>query len=612
MGCRSEVDFNNIDSTAQLGLGMAIPVGSLNLTVSDLIGSNIPGLYVDTLKNKGVLTFRMDTTISRYYHQVDLKEHISEKTVDLEVYKKLNENSALAAMLTTNGKVTGTGEPITLDFPLTLKLNGINQSFDDLGERIDSALIDMASFSSQIDTSHLPLQWEWIDQVTLDLGPQVTRPAGNTMVVYDKNRDTDKTKFNYGLKVPTDVDKFRIIMMKNRKPNGWSQHQFNVVDTCQFTIHFTFTIPAGQEVEVSPDAKFVYHLGVQFVDYSAIWGMFRPSKDMHSEQVIDLGNSWGDLEYITRMHMPFSDPVVNVNIGTQVAGALLIDSAYIFTEDHNRQRTSADFGDGKDFRRVMFQEGEYLSLNSQIGDSTTKMNVTFDNTVQGGQIHRLFRNIPSKLGYKFAVSFDEQQTPQIRIPENTAIKIKVNATLPLMFNEGLHIDFADTVRDVNLSAFTMDSLLAQVKEIDSLHINELRIIMNAENDIPLCMKVYMRCLDERNQIIMDPVDATQPLLLFEQDTVRLVAPTYANNGGWHKAAPGKTQLLGYLTQEKIDLLPQIRKIVYYVVIDDESLKEAYKQGLVSVAIKNTDKLRLTIGLAADVDARLNFNNQNTK
>lgn len=610
VGCRSEVDLNNIDSTSQLGLGIALPVGTLNLTVGDLIG-DVQNLYVDTLKNKGVLTFQIDTTISRYYHQVDLAKHVSETTLGLNVYKKLKEHPALAAMLTANGKITGTGDPIVLDFPITLKLNGINNASSVLGERLDSALIDSASFTSIIDTSHLPLQWEWIDKVTLDLGPQINRSAGNTMVVYDKKRDTDPSKYGYRKNVPTDVDNFSIVLMKNRNAKTFAElNNNNTIDTCVFTVHFQFTIPNGKQVEVPEDAKFSYKLGVKFIDYTAIWGMFQPSSDMHSEEVVDLGDSWGALDFITRSSIPFSDPVVNVNIGTKVAGALMIDSAYIFGIDHNGNRTDATFEDGKTYRRVTFEEGEWLSLKSQIGDSTTKMNVTFDNTPRGGQIHRLFRNVPQKLGYKFAVKFEESQTPQIRVTNNTAIKVKATATLPFMFNEGLDIQYADTAKDINLKPYSIDSLLANVKEVDSVHVNELRIILNAENNIPLCVKACIRCLDSRDSIIKDPVDATKPLLFFEEDTIRLTAPTFANSDGWHKAAPGTTQIMGYLTQDKLDLLPDIKKIVYTVFIDDESLKEAYKQGLTKVSIKNTDKLGLRIGLAANVDARLNFNNQN--
>ena len=430
------------------------------------------------------------------------------------------------------------------------------------------------------------------------------------MVVYDKVRDTDPTKYGYNIEVPTAVDQFSVVLMKNRQPSSWRQYQNNVVDTCQFTVHFTFTIPLGTQIEVPNDAKFQYNLKVKFIDYKAIWGMFQPSSDMRSEELVDLGAAWGSLDFLSRAHIPFSDPVVNVNIGTKVAGALYIDSAYIFGIDKDGVRTNAEFKDGKTYRRVTFDEGEWLPLSSQIGDSTTKKNVTFNNTVDGGQIHRLFKNVPQQLGYKFAVKFDETQTPQIRVTNNTAVNVKAQATLPFIFSEGLQINYADTIKDVNLSRFTIDSLLANVKEIDSMRVNMLRVMLTAENEIPVCLKAKMKCLDASGKVIMDPEMPENELTLFDTDTIRLVAPTYANNGGWYKAAPGKTQIIGSLTQPKIDLLPQIKQIVTYLVLDDESLQEAYRQGLTKVQIMDTDRLRFTIGLAASVDAFVNFNKNN--
>ena len=608
-GCRSNIDLNNVDAQAELQLGMAVPVGSVNFQVADFIG-NVKNLYVDSLDHKGVLTFRIDTTLSRYYHQVDLSKHISEKTLELNVHDKLAEDPAMAQMISVNGKITGDGNPITLDFPLTIKLSGINSATEDLGERLDSALIENASFYSTIDTSHLPLKWEWIDRVTLDLGPQITRPAGNTMVVYDKMRDTDPSHFGYNKEVPTAVDNFSVVLMKNRQPSNWRQYLYNVVDTCQFQVHFTFTIPQGTQIEVPNDAKFNYNLKVQFVDFKAVWGMFEPSSDMRSEELVDLGSAWGELEFLKHAHIPFSDPVVDVNIGTQIAGALYIDSAYVFGIDQDGVRTNAEFKDGKTYRRVVFEEGEWLPLSSEIGAISTNMNVQFNNTPDGGQIHRLFRNVPQKVGYKFAVKFDETQTPQIRLTNNTAINVKATATLPFMFNEGLQINYSDTVKDINLSQFTIDSLLANVKEVDSMKVNMLRVALTAQNEIPVCLKATMKCLDETGKVIMDPETPEEELTLFETDTIHLKAPTYANNGGWHKAAPGETQIIGILTQPKIDLLPQIKQIVFSVTLDDESLQEAYKQGLTKVQIMDTDRLRLSIGLFANVDAFVNFNKNN--
>ncbi len=614
-GCQSkDVDLDNIDLSAETQFGMALPIGTINLAVGDFLSGN-GNLYVDSLpgEKKGVLTYKIDTTIARYYHQVDLKQHISSKTLKLSIYDRLREEVQeypdLMQYLLSDNKVTGNGTSITLDFPITIKLSGINEPYSVLGERLDSALIELASFTSRIETNHLPLRWEWIDRVSIDLGPQVTRPAGNLMTVYDKNRDTDPDIYNYGKEVPMSVDNFSIVMMKDRNPKGgWAAYQYNVVDTCLFHIYFTFTIPNGVELIIPTDAEFEYTLGVQFINFKAIWGMFRPSSDMHKEEVIDLVESWGALEFLKRSRIPFSDPIVDVNISTEVAGALYIDSAYIFTETEG-VRKYAMFKEGQTTRTIYFDDGQYLPLDSKPGEEAKNMNLRFDKTEEGGQIHRLFGSIPQNLGYRFSVKFNEQKTPQIRVTNNTAVKLKTQATLPLMFGDSLYIEYSDTI-DVNLSQYSIDSLLRDVKVVKSVDVNELNLILKAENEIPVRLKAYMRCLDAKGKVIPDPTDESKPLLLFEQDTIMIDAPTYADNGGWHKTANGTTTITAHLTQEKLDMLPSVKGIIYTVVIDNESLQEAYNNGLSNVKIKNTDRLKLTIGLSADVKAALDFNNNN--
>lgn len=612
-GCQSkDVDLENIDLSAETQFGMALPIGTINLAVGDFLSGD-GNLYVDSLpgEKKGVLTYKIDTTIARYYHQVDLKQHISSKTLKLSIYDRLREEVReypdLMQYLMSDNKVTGNGTSITLDFPITIKLSGINEPYSVVGERLDSALIELASFTSRIETNHLPLRWEWIDRVSIDLGPQVTRPAGNLMTVYDKNRDTDPDIYNYGKEVPMSVDNFSIVMMKDRNPKGgWAAYQYNVVDTCLFHIYFTFTIPKGVELIIPTDAEFEYTLGVQFIDFKAIWGMFRPSSDMHKEEVIDLVESWGALEFLKRSRIPFSDPIVNVNISTEVAGALYIDSAYIFTETEG-VRKYAMFKEGQTTRTIYFDDGQYLPLDSKPGEEAKNMNLRFDKTEEGGQIHRLFGSIPQNLGYRFSVKFNEQKTPQIRVTNNTAVKLKTQATLPLMFGDSLYIEYSDTI-DVNFSQYSIDSLLRDVKVVKSVDVNELNLILKAENEIPVRLKAYMRCLDAKGKVIPDPTDESKPLLLFEQDTIMIDAPTYADNGGWHKTANGTTTITAHLTQEKLDMLPSVEGIIYTVVIDNESLQEAYNNGLSNVKIKNTDRLKLTIGLSADVKAALDFNN----
>ena len=602
--CHSEIDLTNIDTTAEVEMGLALPVGQLHLTLGDFFGNGMGKFYVDSVDNKGVITWKDTFNIARNFHQVDLAKYISEKQLNLNVYDKID-----GTMVGSDKVVTGVGLPITLDFDLPLKLKGINHRDSLAHERLDSALIETASFSSVIKTHNLPLRWEWIDRVTLDLGDQIRRPAGSTMVVYDKNRDS----YGYGQNIPTAVDQFTINLMAKNAAGQYIIGQ--VVDSCDFTVHFTFTIPNGTTVTLPDDASFDYKLGVQFIDYKAIWGKFERSKDMYDESVFDIGSSWGSLDFLTTANMPFADPKIDMYIITQVAGALKVDGDYLYALDAGGARHYASFRyggqDHQDFHKT-FQKWEYLDpITSIIGDSTTNMMIPFDKDPERGQIDKLFQYMPQELGYKFNLDFDYTQTPQIRITPNTSIRISAICKLPMIFNQGMHVDYNDTIRDVNLSQFSIDSLLNSVTVIDTLKGSNIRVVLHAFNEIPLDVMAYMRCLDENGAVVKDPADPSKPLLLFKQDTITLQAPEYAKvNGIWTAKTPGETTIIANLTNDELNELPKVKHIAYFTSINDASLQEAYEKGLDNVRLTDDESLKLKIGLTAEVDAILNFKNDN--
>ena len=600
--CHSDIDLNNIDTQAEVEMGLALPVGSFHATIGDFFGKGVGNFYVDSLNNDGVITWRDTFKIARNFHQVDLAQYISEKQLTLNVYDKL----PAALLIGTNKRITGTGDPVTLDFPMPLKLKGINNPDSLEKERLDSALIEMASFTSIIMNHNLPLEWEWIDQVTLDLGEQLRRPAGNTMVVYDKNRDS----YGYNQTIPTEVDNFTINMMKK---NGAGQFVVGqVVDSCSFMIHFTFTVPAGTTVDIPEDAGFDYRLGVQFIDYAAIWGKFMRSKDMYDEAVVDLSDSWGDLEFISKWNVPFADPQIDMAIITRVAGAMKVDGDYLFAEDADGIRRYATFKYGastqQDFHK-QFERHEYLDpITSEIGDSTTNMMIPFDKDPERGHIDQLFQNMPQKLGYKFGIDFNYSMTPQIRITPNTAIRIDAVCTLPFIFNQGLSMDYIDTISDVNLSQYSIDSLLKEVDFVDTMKTTDVALYLKAQNTIPVDLYASMRCLDAAGMEIKDPEDPTKPLLLFPSDTVMLKAPNYVKEGGnWVAQKPGETLITAKLTKKQLDLLPLIKHIRYTAIINDKSMAEAYSKGMNNIRITDDQGMTLKIGITAHVDAILDLN-----
>lgn len=593
-GCTADVDLDNIDTSVDVEANVATPIGSMTATIDDFVGDGTWGIFIDTVNHEGVITFRDTFSIARDFHKLDLSKYISRTRLKLNIYEPLDK-----AGLMNNNQITGNGVQIPLTFPLTLKLKGINEKTD--AQRIDSALIKNASFTSKltaIDGS--PIQWEWIDKVTLDLGDRCYRPEGNIVTVYDKNKDT----YGYRQDIPTNIDEFSINLMKNKEPQKWSEYSNNVVDSCTFNVTIYLTIPTSAgAIQVPSTAAFQYDLGVQFIDYHAVWGMFEPSKDMSGEAVEAIATYWSPWNTLQDLRLPFAEPSVDMLVTTQVAGAMIMEGDYLYTENEQGEKAYATF-DGDTSLYKFFNKNEYLPLSSPIGTEKT-MHILFDKDPSRGHIDQLFAIRPDQIGYKFAVKFNEQETPQIRLTKNTSIKIDAVCNLPMILNEGVSLGYSDKIKGIDLSMLDLDSLLKDVEMIDTLEEASAKLVIKFENSIPLQFKGVLTCLDENDNVIIDP-KTEQPLLLTENDTILIAAPEFTKEGHEWNITPLESVEVINVDREDLETLRQIKTIEFHAWMDDESLAEAYKNGLNNIQLKDDNYLKVKIAVGANVEGVLNL------
>ena len=607
-GCEADVDLNNIDTTVGVDATVALPLGSVSATIGDFVGDGTWGIFTDSLNNKGVLTFRDTFSMSRKFHTLDLSQYLSKASIPMKVYDKLD-----ASHLLVDGKIAGTGITIPLEFPLTLNLNGINN--DESYQRLDSALIKHASFVSNIKLSGgLPLEWEWIEKVTITLGEAFHRKSGNVVTVYTKG---DEGGFNQDMLI--DVDEFSMNLMKNPnldpEKDADKYVQNNVNTSCDFKVTLYINIPTSAGLITIPTTSaFQYDLNVRFIDYHAVWGMFKPSKDMSDEAEISLTKEWDAWKLFKAAKLPFADPKVDMKITTQIAGALVVNGDYLYVKDSNGQQVNAMF-DGKTYLRKHFIEGEYLSLNSEIGDSAT-VHILFDKDPARGHIDQLFTLQPDYLGYKFSIEFDRYESPQIRITDNTDIRIDAACELPFMFNEGVKLGYSDTITNIDLSMVTLDSLMESLPEvIDTIEEAKLTVALQIENTIPLQIKGSFICLDENNNVILDP-ETNEPFLIAGTDTLLIPTPDYTFNPStatWDIKG-GKMILTLKVDKDKLNTLVKVKNIVFDASLDDESLAYVYDKGYFNVKLTEYEGLTIKIGVGASVEAILGLDSllQNQK
>jgi hypothetical protein len=593
-GCEANVDLNNIDTSVEVKANVATPIGSVKATIGDFVGDGTWGIFIDSVKNHGVLTFKDTFSIARNFHNLDLSQYISNTTLKMNVYDQVEGQPYFV-----NGKITGNDQPIVLTFPLTLKLNGINNNLNH--QRIDSALINDAKFVSNITSiGGLPLEWDWIEKVELKLGENFHRSAGNIVTVYKKGDG-----YGYNQNIGVSIDEFSMNLMKNKNPESWQDYSNNVVDTCNFEIMMHIVVPSSAgEILIPSTAAFQYKLDVQFIDYEAVWGMFEPSKDMSSEAEDVIATYWSPWNDILKLRLPFAEPSVNMLATTQIAGAMIMEGDYLYTQNAQGETAYATF-DEKETKHSLykyFTKNEYLPLNSPIGAEAT-MHVLFDKDPERGHIDKLFAIRPDKIGYKFSVKFNQQETPQIRITKNTSIKLDAVCNLPMIFNQGVELAYADTIKGIDLSMLDLDSLLSDVDMVDTLEKASAKLVIKIENSIPLQFKGVLTCLDENNNVIINP-KTNEPFLITENDTIVIGAPQYEfNNHTWQGTALESVEVVN-VDREDLETIQRIKSIAYHVSLDDESLAYAYEQGLFNVKLTADNHLRIKLAVGANVEGVL--------
>ena len=605
--CKEDIDLDNLDTQAEVELGLAIPMGSMTANIGNFIGNGkVDGIYVG---DDRLLYFRDTFDISRKFHDVDLKSKITDfGPKHFNVHDKLNEMGYLDA----SGKVKTDklGIPITLDFPFWLKLKNINSNIYD--ERLDSAMIINSYFTSKIGRTNLPLLESWVDKVEIELGPEFHRPEGKMVEVCGAGQ------FAYDSRIPISIDQFVLDLMTKHDETDWKKYPYNVKDSCQLHIRFTFTIPATETSLVIPsNATYDYNLNVQFVKYEAIWGFFRPSADMRDESTIIIEDEWAQWRHFKKATLPFHDPKVNVMIGHTITGVMNIHGEYLYaknTETNDSIFAYFDPGRTQIKRQESFwRPGQFLPLDAPIGDSIHN-EVLFDKDTYRGQIDKMFYNRPDVLGYKFYIDFDSVTTPQIRILPDTRIKVAADIWAPFAFNEGVEANYVDTTKNVNISKYSLDSLVSSVDVIDTIKTSNVKLVLHAENRIPLSIRGVVYFYDADMNVVMDPEDPSKPLRISQIDTLLFNAPQYSFNAGISTISePGVTIYTMDLHKKHFDAFTKIKSIRYFVELDGKDLHDEYKTDPnFLIRLTSDDQLKLNIGLATDIDAVLNFNKKDKK
>lgn len=578
-GCRAELD--KPDTTAGINLALSMPVGQFSIAMNDLLGENAPNLVVD---NEGLFhildTAKMPT---RQFHPLDLAQYVV-LTEGGKHFKVLDQISSKInpAWLSYGVIVSPKDTIIPLNFSMSMKLQGFNEDIN--SERIDSILVALASFMSTVDKSaDFGITWDNIDAITLKLGDRLIR---HNVTVNDVTIPISSS--NFGDQIPINIEDFTINLQDPNDPIG-------LTDSVVLQVQFDLKLIQAQPITITAESDFVYDLRINLLNYDAVWGYFKESREMVDEDCITMDSLWNQWSEVQEMKLRFAQPVLTFNMTHHIGAPLKahIDYMYSFTNAINHREYATWNGSQSTDIPInpVLDAKESTSL-----DDSVQVQLRFSYLPEEGHIDKLFQSIPDSFHYQYHVMVDEGR----KRPDGTNYQHRLTSRmdfsafevldLPFYFENGTSFTCTQNMEGIKLNKLQLDSLLKDGNLKLKTNRNDLTLYIAAENYIPFEVDVYMECLDKNGQ----PVEG---ISFFEGDTLRIPHPAAADMVDGRATKPSRTVSTRVLHKAQFEKMASVEsvKLVASIGRNDSPAK-----------LTTDTHLTLKIGVTAELEGTINF------
>ena len=556
LACDPKIDFDNIDPSVKAEMGIALPVGEFGITLGDLIPTNEGILSVN---EQGVYQLSAGFDFSQTIDDIDVSQYAATTEKTLFISESLNNLPAIAGPLT-----------LPLEFELKMGMDGVNQTLQD--ERIDSMRLTSATLIANID-QNFGLSANNIQKAELILSDDFHRAAGNTI-------ELPFTSFN----TPTNItlDNFSINFVKDPTLPASDD---NVKDTITLTLRLTVNLAAGEMITLNTNSKFTVNVTVRINDYEAVYGRLVSNKEVGIQDCLELSEMWEGFSNLQNFHINLYDPTISFDLTTSIGTPIRFHLTEFKSENQ----------DGTDVRYAQFNgSNEYeVSLPNYV-KVTDSYDQTATNTIvfnrENGNIGRLFEISPYRFCYNLGFIPEARNgSDQQRIVKGrNFFQATVKMTLPFAFDEGVSLEYKDTV-PVDFSAVNLDSLLEEVEFIDNVEIRQLHLVLGLQNTLPFDVDASFAFLNANQQDL--------DIRPTEDGAIHIAGPKeYGSNGPI--PGVGNTELV--VNDEMVDKLKDVRYLVFNISAKDP------QSNLYPLTLEPENGLKIKIALTADVAAYMNL------
>ena len=557
-GCKSDVNLGEASVDSKVNARLSLPIGEVSTKFADLIGLiGAQEQTTVTINERGIIELSIDQHHERDFHKIDLKNYIGTVENDKTILS-INPNLALIPQNTE----------VMVPFEMSISFNGINDDMHD--ERLDSLVIEEAEFTTRISTNNLTITDADIQKVTIVLGDQFRRAKGTRI---------DLPNFQLNQDVLIKIDDFTLVMMadENLPPS-----KTNVVNKANIT--FEITLKTGENVIIAANSGFHFKFQVEMLEYSALYGYFRPGSQTYDDGSVDAPIKIPSDEPVV---LPVKDPVIQMKFTYGMSMPLNIFIKEISATHSDNTQTFAQWDGGKTTTKPL---NKVLPIDAPL-DSTVSSTVTLGkDTVDGGSIDRFFLKEIKSLGYDYELQIDNGKASsmnmeQFRLTKNTNFILDFKFIMPCEFNPGLNVAYSDTIKDINLERADLDSLAALVPGgiIQSIDSAELALYIAINNDIPVDLTLDGYFLDEHNN----------PLPLNQLQGIKIEGATMTGS----QVTTAKSTKIVAVHTEDFENIAKTKAIRFRAHLGDDTKPSVFLAD---------QKLSIKLGVTGDVQAILNF------
>ncbi len=463
----TKIDIDNIDENIDYGTALAIPVGTVNMTLGDMLAR----LEIDELKtdssNQGIILFIEEEPHYQSYEYAEGEFTAGEKVEDYfylkntdgirEVFEEIP--SHITDLTLPEGKY-----PFQFD---TLYHFGYNEhDINDRIIRVDSIIARSANIDMEMVVSGLEITPETPLDIIIEI-PNITDNAHNSV----QFRMTEQSQ-----KFSKKIDHFTVAFFDD----------LNSVDMIyKFVYHHN-----GEKI-IKRDAIIDYTTEFNIIDYDVLFGYFYDVDPITNDNIsFDIPTDFFNISEFKDNRLLFHNPEIGFRIKSDIGIPVTLRVDSVFSTDANGQKHYAEFETGNYYEHD-------VAHALQVGEVIVE-DIVFDR--ENGKTNKLFEAIPETFHYKWSVKVpytDESNEYFVLHPIN--LWFEMYGKLPFSFDAGSHFSYLDTL-DFNISNDGEETNSI----IDGIDIEDLNLHLDIINSFPVNLTLSVTFIDgQQNRLTRD-------------------------------------------------------------------------------------------------------------